>query len=120
MSLTRLLVGLAAVCVWFLVFEPIERRVLGRPGPGLRAPLTTYLADAVIFTLFGGLWFASLGSGGWLLLFLVLGLLIEGPGRSRHYPEGCTWSRADLRRLVLGLVRVTAAGGLLALCWTYL
>lgn len=115
MSLVWLAAAFAAVAAWFLVFELIERRLLGAIGPGFRAPWTTYLADALLFTLFASLWFASLGHGGWVLLFALLGLLLEGPGRDRGLATGFDSSRAGWKRLLLGTVRVLGAGGLLAL-----
>lgn len=115
MSLPWQAAGFAAVAVWFLVFELIERRAAGAPGSGLRARWTTYLADALVFTLFASLWFASLGSGGWLLLFVVLGILLEGPGRYRDQPSGMDLGLNGITRLLLGTVRVVVAGGLLAL-----
>ena len=115
MSLAWLAAGYAAVAAWFLVFELIERRLVGAPGPGLRAPWPAYLADALLFTLFASLWFASLGHGGWLLLFLLLGVLLEGPGRYRDQPAGFDKSRTGWTRLLLGTVRIAVAGGLLAM-----
>ena len=113
MSLLRLGAGFAAVAVWFLLFELLERRLVGVPGRGFRAPWSTYVSDALLFTLFASLWFASLGSGGWLLLFLMLGLLLEGPGRYRELATGFDWSRTGIKRLVLGIVRTVGAGGVL-------
>jgi hypothetical protein len=113
-SLAWLAAGFAAVTAWFLVFELIERRLVGSPGPGFRAPWPVYLADALLFTLFAALWFASLGHGGWLLLFFLLGVLLEGPGRYRDQAAGFDRSRAGLKRLLLGTIRIVIAGGLLA------
>lgn len=113
MSLLRLGAGFAAVAAWFLLFELAERRVMGMPGPRFRAPWTTYVSDALLFTLFASLWFASLGSGGWLLLFAMLGLVLEGPGKFRDREGGFDASRAGFTRLILGEIRVVVAGGLL-------
>ena len=89
--------------------------MLGRPpGPGFRAPWPGYLTDALLLTLFASLWFASLGHGGWVLLFLLLGLLLEGPGRYRDLPQGFDKSRTGVKRLLLGTIRILVAGGLLA------
>ena len=115
MSLAWLVAGFAAVAVWFLGFERIERRLLGAPGPGLRAPWPTYVGDALLITLFASLWFASLGHGGWVLLFAMLGLVLEGPGRYRDQQGGFDRSRAGWTRLLLGTFRIVVAGGLLAL-----
>jgi hypothetical protein len=116
MSLQRLLVGWAAVTIWFFLFELIEQRVVG-PAPAtgrLRAGWKVYVGDAILLTLFAGLWFASLGHGGWVLLFLVVGLLIEGPGRYRDGSGPMDLSRKGVLRIGLGLVRVVVAGGILA------
>lgn len=116
MSLLRLLLGWLLVSIWFLLFELVEQRFAG-PKPDhrkLRAPLYLYLADALVFTLFAALWFASLGTGGWLLLFGLLGLLIEGFGRYRDRPSGMDWSRGGVIRLVCGVMRIAGAGGILA------
>lgn len=117
MTLLRLLLGWAVVAVWFLAFELIEQRISGPPAAGgkhLRAPIAVYLADALLLTLFAGLWFASLGHGGWVLLFGVLGLLMEGPMRVRDRSEGIDRSRMGIVRIISGVVRTVVAGGLLA------
>jgi len=73
------------------------------------------LAEAGVVTLFASLWFDSLGSGGWALLFLLIGLLVAFPRRL------VMWQHVEpLRRrhlLVhagLDVARYVAAGGLLA------
>ena len=114
MSLAWLAAGYAAVAIWFLGFELVERKLPGAQGSGLRAPWTTYLVDALLFTLFASLWFASLGHGGWVLLFTLLGILLEGPGRYRDQPAGFDTTRRGWLRLLLGTVRIVGAGGLLA------
>jgi hypothetical protein len=114
-TLLRLVIGWAAVALWFLLFELVERRLENRnEGGRLRASWKVYAADALIFTLFASLWFASLGHGGWLLLFLLLGLLIEGPGRFR---DGRSWvaNRRSLLGVTSGVGRTVVAGGILAL-----
>ena len=116
MSLLRLVLGWAAVTLWYFLFEQVEQRVLGsRPATGrLRAGWKMYLADALLLTLFAGLWFASLGHGGWVLLFLMVGLLVEGPGRFRDGSGTIDLSGKGIVRLLLGVGRIVAAGGLLA------
>ena len=116
MSLLRLVFGWAAVTLWYFLFELVEQRVSGsRPTAGrLRAGWKTYVADALLLTLFAGLWFASLGHGGWILLFLMVGLLVEGPGRFRDGSGQIDLSGKGIVRLLAGLIRVVAAGGILA------
>lgn len=120
MSLFRLLAGWALVAIWFLLWD-LARRRLGRNSTGppdpvwrwatLRARLILPLGEALLLTLFASLWFASLGHGGWLLLFLLVGLLMELPVRLRdgHWVLPPPWPR-----LGGGVVRIIVAGGVLA------
>lgn len=116
MTLLRLVIGWAAVSAWYFIFELIEQRLAGPPPTKgrLRAPGKTYLADALLLTLFAALWFASLGHGGWVLLFLMTGLLVEGPARFRDGSGTVDLSGKGIVRLLAGLVRIVAAGGILA------
>lgn len=111
MTLPHLLTAAVAVLVWFLGWRwALGRMKLSAEGarPGVEA------AEAILLTMFAALWFASLGHGGWWVLFGVLGLLIEGPVGLRHRgalpPETAAW-----RPLVLGVIRLAGAGALLAL-----
>ena len=120
MTLVRLAIGWLLVCIWFLAWEQVERRTGGpadrgtnEPTRWVRAPLWTYLTDALLLTLFASLWFASLGNGGWVVLFLVLGLLVEGPGRFRGLAGGMKLSGSALVSYVLGVARIMGAGALL-------
>jgi hypothetical protein len=116
MTLLRLALGWAAVSLWFFFFELIEQKFVGpQPAAGrLRAGWKVYVADALLLTLFAGLWFASLGHGGWVLLFLMVGLLVEGPARYRDGTGTMDLSGKGIVRLLFGLVRIVAAGGILA------
>lgn len=116
MTLLRLVLGWAAVTAWFFLFELIEQRIVG-PAPAagrFRAGWKVYVADALLFTLFAALWFASLGSGGWVLLFVMVGLVVEGPARLRDGSGTMDLSRKGLLRLSLGVARIVVAGGTLA------
>jgi hypothetical protein len=116
MTLVRLGIGWAAVAAWFFIFEQVERRIAG-PSPAagkLRADWRVYVADAVLLTLFSALWFASLGHGGWVLLFLMTGLLVEGPARYRDGAARMDLSGRGMVRLGLGVARIVVAGGLLS------
>jgi hypothetical protein len=109
-TLVRLLGGAAAVAVLLLLWDLAERKIATGALPF--RPLVLG-AEAVLFTMFAALWFASLGHGGWWLLFGVLGLLIEGPIRLRHRadaPAGTPWIP-----LAAGTARIVAAGGVLSL-----
>ena len=113
MTLTRLVFAWLPVAVWFVVAPPVGSRV--DPVVGRRYFVWAYtpravtgrLLEAVVLTLLGSLWFDSLGSGGWWLLFLLIGLLAAFPVR---------WSEPN-RDLVVGLMdtaRYVAAGAILA------
>jgi hypothetical protein len=114
MSLTRLAVAWVLVALWYGASEWIEARLgwAGAPAPGPRPGVIA--GETVLLTLFAALWFGSLGHGGWWLLFLILGVLTEGPVRLRHR-RGVT---ADGGRPWLGaaaaIVRCVIAGGLLS------
>lgn len=116
MTLLRLVLGWAAVTAWFFLFELIEQRIVGPvPVAGrFRAGWKVYVTDAVLFTLFAALWFASLGSGGWVLLFLMFGLVVEGPGRVRDGSGKMDLSGKGILRLAMGVLRIVVAGGILA------
>lgn len=110
-------VGLAwlLVAAWFLVWEVVAARLErgSNAGGWLRAPAQVYVAEALLLTLFAALWFASLGSGGWVIMFALLGLLMEWPGplRAGHRNEIPPGKRA--RATGAGILRIVAAGAIL-------
>jgi hypothetical protein len=110
-------VGLAwlLVAAWFVVWEVVAARLErgSNAGGWLRAPAQVYVAEALLLTLFGALWFASLGSGGWVIMFALLGLLMEWPGplRAGHRNEIPPGKRA--RATGAGILRIVAAGSIL-------
>jgi hypothetical protein len=103
-----------AVAVWLLLWEAGGRRLgRGGTGPWLRAPLWHYAGEALVLTLLGALWFASLGAGAWWMVFLLLGIAVAWPK-----PGGAKrkrgWAAGELVGYALGAARVVVAGGLLA------
>lgn len=110
MTLLRLLGGTAAVAV-FLLFWDLSERKLARSERPFRPVVLG--AEALLLAMFAALWFASLGHGGWWVLFAVLGALVEGPIRLRHrveLPADGLWVP-----LAAGMARMVAAGGVLSL-----
>jgi hypothetical protein len=104
MALPRLLLAWLLVTLWFVAWHETRHRLADLPSRSLPA------AEALLLTLFSALWFASLGHGGWWLLFLLVALLIEVPVRIRqHRTPLLPW-----REVALGVVRVVLAGGLRA------
>lgn len=112
MSLVHLLVAWLAVAAWFLAWEVVAGRLdrSGNAGGWLRAPAQLYVAEAFVLTLLAGLWFSALGSGGWPLVFGLLGVLMEWPGPLRVGQRTAAGTGAGLRRVGLGVVRIVAAG----------
>jgi hypothetical protein len=101
MAFGRILLGWIVVGVWLAVWSFGERRMTGAGAPSA-AELVPLAGEALLLALFAGLWFGSLGSGAWWLVFLLLGGLMAWPVRSL----------AGAGRIA----RVVAAGALLA--WT--
>lgn len=122
MTLTRLVLAWLLVAVWFVMASlaiPIVLVALARPAEAAAAvgialpPLKWRLVEAVLLTLFASLWFDSLGSSGWWLVFLLVGSLATLPLWLRTRPE-----QAPTQTLVVGacadLGRYVVAGALLA------
>jgi hypothetical protein len=110
-TLLRLAGGVLGVTLWFALWALALRRLDPAPRPHY---FRVQVVEAVLFTLFAALWFASLGHGGWWLLFGVLGILVEGPIRLRHRAE-VTALATEWRPFFLGTIRIVAAGGILSL-----
>jgi hypothetical protein len=114
MAFTRTLLGWAVVTALFGLWREVERRVNRTPGPvlaSLKANLPAQAIESLLLTLFAGLWFGSLGSGGAWLLFLLVGALMEIPSRLREFAG----SRLPWRAVVAGILRIVLAGVVLGL-----
>jgi hypothetical protein len=120
-ALTRLALAWLLVSAWFVLWEMGTTRLVPAATPGpRRGLLRLLLVEALVVSMFASLWFASLGHGGWVLLFLLLGLLIEAPARfrddaynGRALPATFDLTRARWIRIGLGVFRTVVAGGLL-------
>ena len=120
MTLTRLFFAWLPVAAWFVVAPPIGYRAdlfVARQyfvwGYN-RWALTGRLLEALVVTLLASLWFDSLGSGGWWLLFLLFGVLAAYPVRWQLL---ATSAAERKRELVVGLMdtaRYMVAGAILA------
>lgn len=112
MAFTRVGLGWATVTVLLILWQTAERRLQQTPGPAgpaIRADFLPNAIEGLLLALFAGLWFGSLGSGGVVLLFALVGALMEIPFRLRSHPAGgIPWKPA-----IAGIVRVTLAGVLL-------
>jgi hypothetical protein len=88
-----------AVAAWLAGWQWVEGRAAG--GMRLRPrEIATLAGEALLVTLLGALWFASLGAGAWWLPFALVAAL-------REWPIGS-------RRGAVRLLRLLGAGGLLA------
>ncbi len=102
MALSRLVWGWVAVGLWLLLWELVASQLGRSRGEGKLRRVRTFLVEALLLTLFGALWFGSLGAGAWWLVFGLVGLLREWPPSE---PPGIA---------ALGVVRTLVAGALLA------
>ncbi|HEX6669431.1 MAG TPA: hypothetical protein VF061_07720 [Gemmatimonadales bacterium] len=113
MALSRLFLAWLAVAVWLLIWELVASRPGAARGNGRLRRARVFLVEALLLTLFGALWFGSLGSGAWWLVFGLVGALREWPGPRGRRP-GENTDLAALALAALGVLRTVAAGGLLA------
>lgn len=109
MTLGTVLLAFTAVAV---LFSAANWYLAGRT---LRLHVITHtLAEALAFTLLGTLWFASLGSGGWVLVFSLVALLVAGSERGLRFAVLRSNGAAELTNFVIAFVKILAGGGLLA------
>lgn len=106
-----------AAWLLFLLWEAVESRVAGGPREAgrkfLRRAPGAYFIEALLFALIAGLWFASLGHGGWWLVFGLIGLLVEWAAWMRVADMDDT-PFPPLVHVLLGGLRGAAAGGVLS------
>jgi hypothetical protein len=113
MALSRLALAWLAVTGWLLLWELLVSRVGTARGNGRLRRARVFLVEALLLTLFGALWFGSLGTGAWWLVFLLLGALREWPGpQGRRPPDESDPIGIGLS--VLRVLRTVIAGGILA------
>lgn len=83
-------------------------------GAALHAVWPPAAAEALLLTLLAALWFGSLGHGGWLTVFLLVGALATGAERWRGHRLLATPVRQELLLFAVGLARYALAGWLCA------
>lgn len=113
--------GWGVVVVWFAVVDAVVSKTGGDGQDGQERgkrgamPIRLLLdpgrlVEAALLTLLAGLWFASLGHGGWFLLFPLLGAWAGWVAQQR---ARAPFDRAALKAFAMVVVRTTVAGGLL-------
>ena len=124
MSLSPIAITFLLVALLFIAIGSASARWVTPPtNPpkwrvAVRATWVPAAAEALVLTLFATLWFGSLGHGGWLLVFLLLGALAAGGGRWHRHRLLGTPAGAELRLFAAGLVKYLLAGRLCAWCLT--
>ncbi|HEX4628103.1 MAG TPA: hypothetical protein VH137_04865 [Gemmatimonadales bacterium] len=123
MTLTRLVLAWLPVAAWFVLATygtaVLIAEMSGQPGDGavwarfLLALLKWRIIEAALLTLLASLWFDSLGSGGWCLLFLLLGALVTIPTWLQPGPE-IRPRRVTLSGAGADIARYLVAGAILA------
>jgi hypothetical protein len=129
-SLTTIVEAFVAVAALFIATGLLTERWASRgqgsgvrgpgsapAGPGSRAPGPGILHrvwpgatfEALILTLVAALWFGSLGHGGWVILFLLLGALPAGERWRRRALAGAP-PGGEARVFVASLLEYLLAG----------
>ena len=113
MALSRLLPAWLAVTAWLVFWELLSSRLGAARGNGRLRRVRIFLVEALLLTLFGALWFGSLGIGAWWLVFGLVGALREWPGPGgRRPPED--FDPVGIGLAALRVLRTVVAGGILA------
>lgn len=122
MTLWRLVVAWFVTTVWFEVAAHVTNYLVTRLAlppdatvyKGIPAHLVARrLVEALLVTLIASLWFDSLGSGEWWLLFLLFGALVTSPKWFVQGPDPLA-QRVTIADTVCDLLRYLVAGALLA------
>jgi hypothetical protein len=103
-TLIRLALGFLAVAALFI-------GVGSATGLRSRGARLVLAGEALLFTLLGALWFASLGRGGWVLVFAFVGALASGTDRWLAAVASAAPLRQLLRPTLLATTRYVVAGG---------
>jgi hypothetical protein len=113
MALSRLALAWLAVTAWLLLWELLVSRLGSARGNGRLRRARVFLVEALLLTMFGALWFGSLGIGAWWLVFGLLGALREWP-RSQGRRPAEESDPIGIELSVLRVLRTVIAGGILA------
>jgi len=115
-TLGRLVLAWMPVAVVFIVVGgvaiPLRNADSTRPGRVwvfTKSDVVWRALEAMLATLFGSLWFDSLGSGEWWLVFLLVGLMVsfarvQGPAPPQRRETIVRTARDVLRYVLAGAV----------------
>ncbi|MGH7547897.1 MAG: hypothetical protein ACREMM_06975 [Gemmatimonadales bacterium] len=124
MTLIRLVLAWIPTALWFAIATRVTAllgaalaKPAGQPDVGAGvvelAMIKGPMIEAALLTLLASFWFDSLGSGGWWLVFLLVGALATLPTWRRAHAE-----RPPRRAVLIGacadLARYVVAGAILA------
>jgi hypothetical protein len=84
-------------------------------GQRNRRSAIVLVCEALVLTLLGALWFASIGKGGWVLVFAFIGVLASGTDRWIAAVATGAPLKTAIRSTLLTAIRYVIAGGLLFL-----
>jgi hypothetical protein len=112
MALSRLALAWLGVSALLLSWELVASALGTARVNGRRPRARIFLMEALLLTLFGALWFGSLGAGAWWLVFGLVGALREWPGSHGRPAE--TADSLGLGLAGLRVLRTVIAGGILA------
>lgn len=120
MSGTLIVETFGMVALLFILAGAATVRLAGRGtspvawGAAVRAAWPPAAAEAFGLTLLAALWFGSLGHGGWLTVFLLVGALASGADRWLAHRLLATPAGRELAAFALGLAKYALAGWLCA------
>ncbi len=129
MSLTPIVEAFGMVALVFIAAGAVSVRLAGwvwGGGGGVSSPPSSppgwiaaigvawlpAAAEAFFLVLLAALWFGSLGHGGWLMVFLLVGALASGADRWLGHRLRGTPARQELAAFAVGLAKYLLAGWL--------
>lgn len=98
----------------FLVAAALFGGAAWASGDRDRRSAVVAAAEALVLTLLAALWFGSLGHGGWIWVFGMVGLLASGAERWRSLPGRSPPLALRVRATLATTIRYVVAAGLLA------
>jgi len=122
MTLGRLALAWIVVAAWFEIAAYVTHYIVAKlvipTGATVDTAVPAHLIkrralEAALVTLIASLWFDSLGSGEWWLLFLLIGTLVTSPAWFVRALDPIP-KRAIVADTVCNLLRYVGAGALLA------